>query len=198
MFRAVISSIIIITCVAFSAVAWAQKSQDENQVREFMQRMIDAEQNGKTEQILSCWAPDYVAYVARVEKASLYLLRGENLDIIDPEDWLVLMTGPEELRKYAEQYKDMPAQLAAYKVKYPGSDHFVEIRHVSVTGDHAIVVTKHRTILPNTKTLETLNTEQRTVWMLDRIKGNWMVSRAISGITRGQVVTKMFPPLKED
>ena len=167
--------IIALSCLALSASVWAGEPKEVQEVRELLYREIEGHEKGDPDQIISCYAPGFVGYWAMTE---------------DPEDWGIWVVGLDSLRtKYAEPTRNMPAWLA----RHPEVTFGREVRHVHAMGDHAIAVTKHFNVIPDSTARETIRNEHQSVWMLAKIKGEWKITSWIGGVTGRQQVTKMAP-----
>jgi len=186
--------LIVILVIAGSGSGSAQVSRDEQAVRKVLNRELKGALTGNPEQVLSCYADDYVGYMAWTDSVSVsQLLTVGNRIIADPEDWTIFISSPQELKEYSARFRGGPERMAKYKKKYPGAAHSNEIRSVTLKGDHAIAVSKHWTTIPNPSKQQKLRWEMRTVWMIDKINGQWKISRAISGVVRAQIVETTYP-----
>jgi len=186
--------LVILLIVAVSGTATAQVSRDEQAVRELLNRELKGALTGNVEQIKSAYAPDYVGYTAWTDSLSVsQLITDGNTVVVYPEDWTIFVSSPQELNTYAENFRGVTERNAKYLEKYPRAVHSNEIRKVTVKGDHAIAVTKHWTTVPNPARQEKIRWEGRTVWMIDKIQGEWKISRAINSVVRAQMVETTYP-----
>jgi len=190
MFRTVCISAIIIVCIAFSAVAWAQESQDEKLVKGVVEKELKGALEGKPEQMKSCYTPDFVGFSAR----NMDIVRMHNIhqdgamQYFDPEDWSVSISTPKELNDYAEGFRNYPERIAKSSVKRGN-----EVASVKVKDNFAIAVTRHWGTWLDKTTNENVRFEMRTVWMLKKTGGEWKIFSNIGGVALGMTATKAFP-----
>ena len=175
--------------LAVSAIVLADEAEDIQKIKELLHRYEDGVWNGEPEKIISCFDPSFVVYGALDDSVSMFMLRGDHHNIIDPEDWDVLAAGPDIIREHAEAFKGRPDWVA----KHPDYKHGMEVRHVNVMDDHAIAVWRIWRSWTDETARETVRTESRTVWMLTRIRGEWKTTSWIFGVSRGQRVSKQGP-----
>ena len=186
--------LIFILVIAVGGTATAQVSPDEQAVREVLSRELRGALTGNVEDIKSAYSPDYVGYMALTDSISVsQMIVYGNTFVTNPEDWTIFVSTPQELNEYAENFRGVPERHAEYFKKYPGSSHSNEIRSVKVRGNHAIAVSRHWTTIPNPTKQQKLRWEMRTVWMLDKIRGEWKISRAIAGVVRAQIIETTYP-----
>jgi len=185
---------IVMLVIAVAGTAAAQVSRDEQAIREVLNRELKGALTGDVEQIKSAYAPDYVGYMALTDSISVsQLITDGNTFVTHPEDWTIFVSSPKELQAYAENFRTAPKRHAEYMKKYPGSTHSNEIRSVTIKGNHALAVSRHWTTIPNPARQQKIRWEMRTVWMIDKINGEWKISRAIGGIVRAQKIETTYP-----
>jgi len=183
-----LSFLTFIVCLSFSMTAFCDEAGDIRQVRNVITRYEDGVFTGDAQKIISCFAPDFVAYSTVTDSLSMYTFRGDS-PYFDPDFWYVTGIGPEFIRKHAERFTTYPEKLR----NNPDYRHVTTISHVSVNGDRALAVTSHKRMWRDLDARETVTREHRTVWMLSRIRGEWKVTSYISPITWYQSVMKMSP-----
>jgi hypothetical protein len=149
-------SIAVVTLV-LTAPAWAGESEDAQKVRALLYKEQDSVMEGDQERLLSCYAPDFVGYLAGGE---------------GPELWQVGIVGLDSLRSlYAAKTTDNPSWLK----RHPEVRYLNEVLHISIKDDRAIALTQHWSSLPDTTARETLNGMHQSVWMLAKVKGEWKI-----------------------
>ena len=190
MSRKIFIIVIVTLCLVVSATAWTQETSDEKAVREVIEKELKGALEGKPEQVRSCYADGFVGYSAIRSGIPMnrYHLR-DNTYTVDPEDWTIGITKPEELDEYAEGFK--PG--AAERRKKLGITHDNEVASIKVKDDCALGVTRHWGSWKENKTNDTIDWEMRTVWMLKKIKGEWKITNYIGAISRSFFVGKAYP-----
>lgn len=190
MYRKVFIIIFVIFCLAISATAWAQETRDERAVREVIEKELKGALEGKPEQMKSCYAPDFIGFNAwnRGDVCMHKIHSDGDIQYIDPEDWKVSISTPEELNDYAENFRGYPERIKKSAVTRGN-----EVVSANVKNDCAIAVTRHWGSWLDKTTNENVKFEGRSVWMLKKVKGEWKIFSNIGQIAVGVIATKAFP-----
>jgi len=170
MFIAVVASVVF----ASLTTAWAAESADVQQVRDLLYKEQQSFMKGDVEQLVSCYAPDFVGHGWGP----------------DPAIWRVDIVGLDSLRT---QYGGSAKKAAAWWARHPEWDGSGEVLHVHVKGDRAIALAKYWGSVPDSTARETLFNIHQTVWLLAKRNGEWKITSFIGGITTDQKVWKMPP-----
>ncbi|MDP2982732.1 MAG: nuclear transport factor 2 family protein [Candidatus Latescibacter sp.] len=190
MFRTVCISVFIILCIAFSAVVYAQETQDQKAVRSVIEKELKGALEGKPDQMKSCYTPDFVGFSAY--NSGDVCMHKIHLDGVtqyfDPEDWVVSISTPKELDTYAEYFRNYPEKLAKSAIKRGN-----EVATVKVKDNFAIAVTRHWGTWLDKTTNENVRFEGRSVWMLKKTGGEWKIFSNIGQVSLGIITTKAFP-----
>lgn len=134
-----------------------EENPDRKQVRDLVFQIIDARMKGDAERFMSFCAPEIVTYDGTPD---------------DPELWWVEAVGIDSVRAALSQsIKDEAALFA----KHPDWHRHNEVRHVTTTGDGALAVSQHFTVVAGAGKGEWVMTGWKTVWTLRRTNGVWKV-----------------------
>ena len=175
MFRMLRISIVAVVVLFLTALAWAGESEDTQQVRDLLYKEQDSYLKADTEQLLSCYSPDFVGYWGSGE---------------GPELWSVVVVGLDSLRsQYAAQAKQMVDWLA----KHPEVTFGNEVVHINIKNDRAIALTQHWATIPDTTARETIAGKHQSVWMLAKINDEWKITSFIGQVILEQTVWKQGP-----
>ncbi|MBI2503244.1 MAG: hypothetical protein HYW07_08420 [Candidatus Latescibacteria bacterium] len=118
-----------ITLALFTAT-WAAESSDVQQVRGLLYKEQQSYIKGDVEQLVSCYAPDFVGHGWGP----------------DPAIWRVDVVSLDSLRA---QYGGSAQKAAAWWARHPEWDGSGEVLHVHVKADRAIALTKHWGSVPD-------------------------------------------------
>jgi len=165
------------------------KENDVRQIRKVLISLMVGHHKFDPEQILSCFAPEFVAYTtlpAQRKYKYQHLMKGDYSIIIDPEDWTVQYASLGAYRKWVEKRM---GELKREPVN-PNIKHFDEVHNVHIWGSQAIAVTEHGQKMFCPITRETIHTWNRSVWMLAKIKGKWKITGYIGAVDMGRNTTK--------
>lgn len=167
-------SVVVAILIASITATRAAESKDVQQVRELLYKEQESYIKGDVDQLVSCFAPDFVAHGGGP----------------DPEIWRVMIVGLDSLKA---QYGGGATRAAAWLARHPELESGNEVLHVHVKGDRAIALTKHWSSVPDSTARQTIFQKHQTVWMLAKREGAWKITSFIGGITASQEVWKMPP-----
>jgi len=169
--------LIAVVALVLTAPAWGDKAEDIEQVRKILQKEQDSWRKGDREQLMSCFAPGFVGYQAW----------GGRFNLIN-----VSHIGLDSLRaNYVSQVPE--GGYGATLAKHPERTVRFEVIHIDVKDNHAIGLTKHFGIVPDTTARETIIGEFESLWMLAKIEGEWKITSFIGQISSEQTVWKQGP-----
>lgn len=152
---------------------WAGESE-EGQIRALLCKEVDSWFKGDPDQIISCYAPNFVGYAAKYGGT---------------EAWEVSVGSLDSLR----QLVSASVQLAANFAKHPNWSHSREILHVHIKDDHAVALLHQEAVIPDTTARETTTDVWEDVFMLTKIKGEWKITSAIWRTSGDQKVWRGMP-----
>ena len=103
MYRTVHILTVILFCLTLSATVLADDPQAVAEVKKFHEDYYKNIATYTVEQALECFVPEFIGYIYAYDekglKARLHMIQGNSFD---PEDWIINMAGPDDLRKYVE------------------------------------------------------------------------------------------------
>lgn len=189
------TTIIVVAGIAMIAIAYAcaQQSGSEQQVRNFMASVFEYEDTGNVEKMIECYDADHVLFVYAMspESSMMELSQGGAGYISDPSQWTVYADTMDEVRTYCEGYKDMPNKIKQAKER--GVRRVKEVQSVISSGTSAIVITRHKYVVPDTEKRITIMNEHCSMWMLHKTSGVWKIHTVIASYTAGQMVRQGMP-----
>ena len=175
--------VIVMVCCTFAASVWTEDfeelkktAEDCKQVKLLILREIEGFVKNDAEQVYSCYSPEETVFYARGAE--------------DNTGWSVGQVGPEFVREYADR-----AGASTY-FKNPDLQHSADIKRVHVKDNHAVAVTHQEFTIADSEKRETYNTWFESVFFAKKIRGQWKITGAISGIASGREVRKNPPPLQ--
>ena len=156
-----------------SATNAATEWSDAQKVEGVLYKEIDAWFKGDPEEILSCYALDFVGYAAKFS---------------DPKAWDVAITSRDSM-KYVASSPELAAKFDAH------SDwtHKREMLHLSIANDQAIALVRQESTMPDSTARETLENTWEDVFMLAKIDGEWKITNAIWRTGGEQRVWRWLP-----
>ncbi|MFC1528356.1 hypothetical protein ACFL5B_00450 [Candidatus Latescibacterota bacterium] len=185
---------VVLFCFTLSAAVWADDPQAVAEVRKFHEDHYKKLETDTPEQALERFAPGFIGYAANSDRVRLYMFHG---GIIDPEDWIINIAGPDDLRKYVENtIREATITRPERKKTRSNYNVIIEILHVHVNGNHAISVARRVDSGNDPTTHEWISTEQRSVFFLSKIRGQWKFTSKISTISWNQFIGKNIPEIK--
>ena len=137
-------------------------------------RGIESWFRGDPEQIISCYAPDFVGYAANYGGT---------------EVWDVAVGSLDSLR----QPVSVSIQFAATWSRHPEWSRSKEVLHVHTKDDHAIALVHQEAVRPDTTARETTVDTWEDVFMLAKIKGEWKITNVIWRTSGDQMVRRWLP-----
>ena len=189
------ATLIVTAGIAMLAIAYAcaQQSGSEQQVRSFMDSVFEYEDTGNVEKMVECYDADHVLFVYGMDPASSMLelsQKGAGY-VSDPTQWTVYADTMDDVRAFCERYKEMPNTIK--RAKDMGVTRVKEVQSVISSGASAIVITRHRYVVPDSEKRITIINEHCSMWMLHKTGGKWKIHTVIASYTAGQMVRQSMP-----
>jgi ketosteroid isomerase-like protein len=183
-------SIILVAlfCIVLGASlpVWADEAADVQMIKGLLTGEEEAEWAGNVEKVMSYFSSD--AYMCMPNEDAAYS-SGNNV-IIDPVKFEIAGSGPDDVRKYAENWRTNPDYLK----KNPGFKHRNIVEQVNIRGDMAIAVDKRIREWTDDKTNEYVRHTMRNLWTMKKIKGEWKLTGCFAHFSRSLQAFKMRPP----
>ena len=188
-------TILITAGIAMLAIAYAcaQQSGSDQQVRSFMATVFEYEDSGNVDKMVDCYDADHVLFVYGMDpESSMLALSQKGAGYVsDPTQWTVYADTMDEVRTFCERYKEMPSTIK--RAKEMGVTRVKEIQSVISSGASAIVITRHRYVVPDSEKRITIINEHCSMWMLHKTGGKWKIHTVVASISAGQLVRQNMP-----
>ena len=186
MSRKVFIIILALFCFTAPIFVFADEAAEIQKIKGVLTSEEEAEWAGDVEKIKSFFAPDFVMF----GPSSNVLYDSDNNEIIDPVNYEISGSGADDVREYAERYREYPDYLK----KNPEFRHSIVVEKVSVKGNLAIAVEKRVRSWPIEANREIVRHNMRNIWTLKKINGTWKLTSCLIHFSAGQLVLKMRPP----